>query len=444
MDKPLPQTLPVGSSFEERETFERWQADYRKVRSIILVSISNDVQKQYDRLDDVTSILQRMKEVYAIPDRHTRYVATKELFRSKMTEGSSVQDHRIKMLSLVKKVEDLKAELDNDTYIDVILQSLPLSYDPFIVNFNMNGLEKSINELINILVQYEATIKKSASSVLVGETSTSKVKGKRVGRCKRKKDKAKAKTVIVAKDAKSAPVAPVGMGKGKKKMGTYQLSRANNICDYCREKGHWKRDCPNLSPNQGMFVVEVDMITNYASRVLDTSCGAHICNDLQVLQRNRKLSKDEVVLRLSDGKAVAAEAMVLLMCWFWHARLGHISQDRMKRLVDSKSLKIDNLDNLPACESCLKGKMTRKPFIGQSTFANGLLDLIYIDVCRLLNTQTRGGFSYFIIFTDDHSRYDYFYLMWYKSEAFMRVRLEVENQIGRNIKILQSDQGGDI
>ncbi|KAL0295742.1 UNVERIFIED_CONTAM: hypothetical protein Scaly_3090000 [Sesamum calycinum] len=126
MDKPLPQTLPVGS-IQERETFERWQADHRKVRSIILVSISNDVQKQYDRLDDVTSILQRMKEVYAIPDRHTRYVATKELFRAKMTEGSSVQDHRIKMLSLVKKVEDLKAGLDNDTYINVILQSLPLS-----------------------------------------------------------------------------------------------------------------------------------------------------------------------------------------------------------------------------------------------------------------------------------------------------------------------------
>ncbi|KAK4406589.1 hypothetical protein Sango_0665400 [Sesamum angolense] len=154
-------------------------------------SMSNDMQKQYDRLDDVASILQRMKEVYAIPDRHTRYVATKTLFRAKMTKGSSV------MLSLVEKLEDLKAGLDDDSYIDVIFQSLSLFYDPFIVNFNMNGLEKSINELINILVQYKATIKKSASSVLVGEASTSKMKGKRVGHWKKKKGKAKAKTVIV-------------------------------------------------------------------------------------------------------------------------------------------------------------------------------------------------------------------------------------------------------
>ncbi|KAL0430481.1 UNVERIFIED_CONTAM: hypothetical protein Sradi_0674100 [Sesamum radiatum] len=58
-----------------------------------------------------------------------------------------------------------------------------------------------------------------------------------------------------------------------------------------------------------MFVVEVNMISNSASWVLDTGCGAHICNDLQMLQRSRKLSKDEMILRLGDGKAVAAEAV---------------------------------------------------------------------------------------------------------------------------------------
>ncbi|KAL0329306.1 UNVERIFIED_CONTAM: Retrovirus-related Pol polyprotein from transposon TNT 1-94 [Sesamum radiatum] len=128
----------------------------------------------------------------------------------------------------------------------------------------------------------------------------------------------------------------------------------------------------------------------------------------------------------------------------WHARLGHISQDRMKRLVDSKSLEIDNLNNLPTCESCLKEKMTKKPFVGQSKLANGLLDLIYTDVCGPLNTQARGGFSYFITFTDDHSRYGYVYLMRYKSEAcvrFKEFRLEVENQTGRKIETPRSDRG---
>ncbi|KAL0451191.1 UNVERIFIED_CONTAM: hypothetical protein Slati_1097200 [Sesamum latifolium] len=86
----------------------------------------------------------------------------------------------------------------------------------------------------------------------------------------------------------------------------------------------------------------------------------------------------------------------------WYGRLGHISKDRIRRLVDTKSLEIDDLDHLPTCESCLKGKMTKKPFVGQSAIAKGLLDLVHTDVCGPLSIPARGGFSYFITFTDDH------------------------------------------
>ncbi|KAL0433636.1 UNVERIFIED_CONTAM: hypothetical protein Slati_2697900 [Sesamum latifolium] len=190
LDKPLPTALPEGSSPEERVTFDKWLKDNRKVRSIILASMTNEIQKQYDRLEDVPSIMLRMKDVYAVPDRHIRYAATKAFFGTKMAGGSSVQSHGVKILSLVEKLEDLKAGLDNDTYIDVILQSLPPSYDPFIINYNMNGLEKSIHELINMLVQYEATTHKSEPAVLVGEASTSKRKARvpDAGRGRRKRE----------------------------------------------------------------------------------------------------------------------------------------------------------------------------------------------------------------------------------------------------------------
>ncbi|KAL2248062.1 uncharacterized protein LOC105179289 [Sesamum indicum] len=114
-----------------------------------------------------------------------------------MAQGSSVQSHGVKMLSLVEKLNDLKVGVDNDTYIDVILQSLPLSYDPFIINYNMNGLEKSIHQLINMLLQYETLTHKSMSAVVVGEASTSKAKGKRVERWKRKKGKGKAAATTI-------------------------------------------------------------------------------------------------------------------------------------------------------------------------------------------------------------------------------------------------------
>ncbi|KAK4384437.1 Zinc finger BED domain-containing protein RICESLEEPER 3 [Sesamum angolense] len=81
-------------------------------------------------LDDVPPIMLRMKDVYMVLDRQIRYATKKAFYGTKLTEGSSVQE--VKILSLVEKLKDLKAGLYNGTYIDVILQSLPLFHDPFI------------------------------------------------------------------------------------------------------------------------------------------------------------------------------------------------------------------------------------------------------------------------------------------------------------------------
>ncbi|KAL0427661.1 UNVERIFIED_CONTAM: hypothetical protein Slati_2940900 [Sesamum latifolium] len=207
LDKPLPTAFPEGSSPEECLTFEKWHEDNRKVCSIILASMTNEIRKQYDRLEDVPLIMLCMKEVYAVPDRPIRYATIKAFFGTKMAEGSSVQSHGVKMLSLVEKLEDLKAGLNNDTYIDVILQSLPPSYDPFIVYYNMNGLEKSIHELINMLVQYVVTTHKSEPAILVGEASTSKANGKGAKRWKRKKGKGTGVTAT-ASTGGAPPAAP--------------------------------------------------------------------------------------------------------------------------------------------------------------------------------------------------------------------------------------------
>ncbi|KAL0411607.1 UNVERIFIED_CONTAM: hypothetical protein Slati_3750400 [Sesamum latifolium] len=142
--------------------------------------------------------------------------------------------------------------------------------------------------------------------------------------------------------------------------------------------------------------------------------SVHNSSPTQVLERSRELSKDEMVLRLDDGKAVAAKAV------------GSLS------LVVSNHVRIELKDCF-----YVQGKMTKKPFVGQNAIANGLLDLDHTDVCGPLSTPARGGFSYIITFIDDHSRYGYVYLMRYKSEAFGKFkeyRLEVENQTNRKIK----------
>ncbi|KAL4364246.1 hypothetical protein GQ457_04G019210 [Hibiscus cannabinus] len=90
--------------------------------------------------------------------------------------------------------------------------------------------------------------------------------------------------------------------------------------------------------------------------------------------------------------------------------------------------------------------MTKAPFSGKGERASDLLGLIHSDVCGPMNTQARGGYQYFITFTDDFSRYGNIYLMRHKSEAlekFKEFKNEVQNQHGKSIKALRSDRGGE-
>ncbi|KZV20448.1 retrovirus-related Pol polyprotein from transposon TNT 1-94, partial [Dorcoceras hygrometricum] len=130
----------------------------------------------------------------------------------------------------------------------------------------------------------------------------------------------------------------------------------------------------------------------------------------------------------------------------WHARLGHVSLSRMNKLVRSDLFDLSDINSLPTCESCLKGKITKHPFKGKGERAQDLLDLIHTDVCGLFSIGTKYGHTYFITFTDDYSRYGYLYLMKYKSESFERFKefkAKVENQLGKSIKALRSDRGGE-
>ena len=95
----------------------------------------------------------------------------------------------------------------------------------------------------------------------------------------------------------------------------------------------------------------------------------------------------------------------------------------IERLVNDGPLKELRVTPLPTCESCLKGKMTKRSFNSKGHWANDLLELIYSDVYGLFNVQARRGHEYFVTFIDEFSRYGYAYLMYCKSETFEKSKI---------------------
>ena len=104
--------------------------------------------------------------------------------------------------------------------------------------------------------------------------------------------------------------------------------------------------------------------------------------------------------------------------YLWHCRLGHINESRTNKLYKDKFFDPYNYESYETYESCLMGKMIKTPFIGYREKTSDILNLVHTDVYGPMSTQVRGGYSYFITFTDDRSRFGYVYLMKYKSEVF--------------------------
>ena len=108
--------------------------------------------------------------------------------------------------------------------------------------------------------------------------------------------------------------------------------------------------------------------------------------------------------------------------YMWHLRLGHINLDKIDKLVKGGSLSQLEIGTLPVCESCLESKMTERPFSGKRLRGTQPLELIHSDVCRSMNVKARGGYEYYVTFSDDYSRYGYVYLMQRKSETFEKFK----------------------
>nr|GEZ85271.1 hypothetical protein [Tanacetum cinerariifolium] len=353
-------------------------------------------------------------------------------------EWQSVSSYVLKMTGYIDNLERLGYPVTLGLGVSLILIGLRKEYDCFVQNYNMHNMGKSVNKLHAMLKLHEQTLPKSNTPA-------------------------------------------------------FNAIRA----------GYWKRNCPQYlaelmkkkknttfgAGGSGIFVIKLNTILN-RSWIYDTVCGTHICNTTQGLRASRKLKPGALSLYVGNGQREAVEAIgafylclpsgldiVLNNCHYapsitrgvisvsrlyedgfinrfvdntiqvsrnnvvyfcaiprdgifeidlsnsltnessvyavsnkrakldldstllWHCRLGHISKKRIEKLQHDGLLNSSDLMAFEKCVSCMSGKMARKPYTHQIERAKDLLGLIHTD--------------------------------------------EVENQLGKTIKSLCSDRGGE-
>ena len=85
-------------------------------------------------------IMLNLKEMFEEQSCAARQVAIKSLLNTKMAEGISVQDHVLKMIALLNKLEIMGAEIDGKTQVNIVLMSLPESFNNFCLTYNISQI----------------------------------------------------------------------------------------------------------------------------------------------------------------------------------------------------------------------------------------------------------------------------------------------------------------
>ena len=322
-------------------------------------------------------MLQTLEGMFAKSSASERQAVITYLINTRMT-GGRVKDHCLAMISHISRVEVMGEKLQKEMKIDLIFQSLPKYFNKFKVNYNMHKMDLTPVQLMHELESAE----QSGAVVLFFENNRT----------------------LCLEDCLFAP--------------------------------DFKRNLVSVS-----CLVEHGLTVQFNSSISIRSkslfiCSGDLMNNLYFLS---PLSYDINAIEIVENEQnhLAKKRKVSNETYLWHLLLGHINPNRIHSLVKSGILNSLAFEPIPMCESCLEGKMTKRPFKAKGYRATKSLKLVHTDVCRPMRVQSRGGYEYFVTFTDDYSIYGFVYLMRQKSETFDKFReykAEAEKQLGVHIK----------
>ena len=109
-----PPTLPARPSTEQRASLDKWMDEDNKTGYYMLGSMSDKLQHQHEDIRTVHQMLALLQEMFDEQSCAAKYQVTKRLFKAKMRDGQSVQDHCLMMIKNLKELEKLGVMLDLD------------------------------------------------------------------------------------------------------------------------------------------------------------------------------------------------------------------------------------------------------------------------------------------------------------------------------------------
>src|SRR5438067_8848945 len=142
----------VGNDTPDDIAFkQQWANDDMYARCLMLASITPELQRQHENYQYASQIYRHLVDLFQTPDRSVRYSVISELYSRKLKEGGDVLEHSLKMIEGIERLERFNTLSKAELYEDLILHSLPPSFNEFRVNYLVANETHTHVELINLL-----------------------------------------------------------------------------------------------------------------------------------------------------------------------------------------------------------------------------------------------------------------------------------------------------
>ncbi|RVW36055.1 Copia protein, partial [Vitis vinifera] len=352
--KDEPHKITDTSTPEQILLYERWEKSNRLSVMYIKTKISAGICGSIEQHENVRELLKAIDEQFVTSDKALASTLIMKFTSLKLTGIRGVREHIMEMRDIVAQLKKLEVEMSESFLVHFILNTLPPQYGPFKISYNTHKDKWSINELMTMCVQEEGRLlmEQGESAMLVTQR-------------KGKKGKSQASQ------------------KGKQQIPPKSDIKKDEKCFFCKKKGHVKKKCLKFQNwlekkgNPTSFVCFESNMVNVNTNTwwIDSGSTIHISNSLQETSFSL-IYKSECVGNgiLSDGlyfiflqndtahnslhvqtgikRCVVKEDSSTL----WHRRLGHISIDRIKRLVNDGVLSTLDFTDFETCVDCIKDR----------------------------------------------------------------------------------------
>ncbi|KAE8707942.1 hypothetical protein F3Y22_tig00110365pilonHSYRG00006 [Hibiscus syriacus] len=343
--------------------------------------------------------------------------------------AKEIWDHLIKLYeatSLHNKIF-LKRKLYTLQRAELLLQSLPDSYDQLIINLTNSNVTSLVFDDVATAVLQEESRRKNKEDRQVNlqqAEALTTMRGRSTERGQSSSHKHGRSKSMSKKNLKCYHCGKKASTtvEGRKRFAyiwlidsraTYHMtSRIEWFHHYEPVSGGSVYSCNDHALEIiGVGTIKLKMYDGTIKVVRDVFRGALVVLKGENIVTNLYMLKGETLLEAEASVASCSSDSAML----WHKKLGHMSEQGMKVLVEQKLLPGLTKVSLPLCEHCI-------------------------------TITSLGGAKYFVSFIDDYSRRCWVHPIKKKSDVFStfkNFKARVELDSGNKIKCFRTDNGGE-